>query len=140
MNTDTIQLRDADVYPDEQVLKETLGKAYNAYCALLDIFADNEMSYEWRYYKDGNAWLCKVQKKKRTIIWMSAWKGFMKATVYFPERSMENVYSLTVNDVVKESLKEAVAVGKSNACVFKIRNKKMLKDFNTVMQFKMTAK
>ena len=78
-----IELYDKLVYPDEQVLKSILGKSYNAYYELLKLYDDNEMEYEWRYYKDGKAWLCKVQKKRRTIVWMSAWKGYMQATVYF---------------------------------------------------------
>lgn len=139
-NESTLQLRNAEAYPDEQVLKEILGRAYTAFYELLNLFENNEMTYEWRYYNDGKAWLCKVQKKKRTIIWMSVWKGFIKATIYFPERHMESVYSLPVSDATKEMLKGAAAVGKSNACVFEIRNKKILKDFNTVMQYKITAK
>lgn len=139
-NTHTIQLKDADIYPDDEILKTILGRAYAAYRALLDLFETNAMTHEWRYYRDGNAWLCKVQKKKRTIIWMSVWKGFVKATIYFPDRFMESVYSLAVSDATKENLKEAAAVGKSNTCVFTIRNKKILKDFEEVMQFKISAK
>lgn len=60
-----IELKDENVYPDEGVLRSVLGKAYDAYANLLDLFNQNEMVYEWRYYHDGKAWLCKVQKKKK---------------------------------------------------------------------------
>ena len=139
-NINAIQLRDADVYPDDEVLKATLGRAYSSYRALLGLFAENEMTREWRFYRDGKAWLCKVQKKKRTIVWMSAWKGFIKAVIYFPERYMERVYSIDLSDATKENLKQAAAVGKSRACVFEIRNKKILKDFDKVIQFKISTK
>jgi hypothetical protein len=65
------ELNDESVYPDEEILKAILGRSYNAYCILLRLYDDNEMEYTWRYYRDGKAWLCKVQKKKRTIVWMS---------------------------------------------------------------------
>ena len=65
----TIELKDESVYPEEQVLKSILGESYNAYCELLKLYDDNNMVYEWRYYKDGKAWLCKVQLKKKTIVW-----------------------------------------------------------------------
>ena len=81
-----IELRDENIYPDEKILESILGESYEAYEKLLGLFDRNEMTHEWRYYRDGKAWLCKVQRKKRTIVWMSAWKGFMQAVVYFPEK------------------------------------------------------
>jgi hypothetical protein len=69
-----IELRDESIYPDEKVLRSVLGKSYESYAMLLEIYNMNELISEWRYYHDGKAWLCKVQKKKRTIVWMSAWK------------------------------------------------------------------
>lgn len=59
------------------------------------------MEYTWRYYKDGKAWLCKVQKKRRTIVWMSAWKGYMQATVYVPGKFIEDIYSLDISEGMK---------------------------------------
>ncbi|MBI9105171.1 MAG: DUF3788 family protein [Spirochaetales bacterium] len=76
-----IELRDENIYPDENVLCKILDESYESYTKLLELFGNNDMNYEWRYYHDGKAWLCKVQKKKRTIVWMSAWKGYMKATL-----------------------------------------------------------
>jgi len=52
-----IQLGDESVYPDEAVLKGVLGRSYRAYCALLELFDQNGMTPEWRYYRDGKAWL-----------------------------------------------------------------------------------
>jgi len=76
----TIELRDENIYPDDKVLGRILGESFESYVRLLKLFEHNGMSCEWRYYQDGKAWLCKVQKKKRTIVWMSAWKGFMQGT------------------------------------------------------------
>jgi len=136
----TVQLGDESVFPDEVVLKGVLGRSYRAYCALLDLFDRNEMSHAWRYYRDGKAWLCKVQKKDRTIIWMSAWKGFMKATVYVPLKHMDGVYALPVSGETKERFQATKNVGQSKPCIFEVRNQKVLKDLNTVMQFKIRAR
>ncbi len=81
-----IQLADEAIFPERNVLQDVLGDSYQAYESLLRIFDAHGMSHEWRYYKDGKSWLCKVQKKARTIVWMSAWKGFLKAAIYIPER------------------------------------------------------
>lgn len=135
-----IQLNDESVFPDEQVLKTTLGESYDAYCELLKLFDDNGMEYGWRYYKDGKAWLCKVQKKTRTIVWMSAWKGHMRATVYLPEKYIDEIYALDISEEMKGKFKKTKNVGKSKPCIFEIRNKDVLEDFNKVMQFKILAK
>lgn len=50
-----IELRDESVYPNENLLKIILVGSYNAYCTLLKMYDDNEMKYEWRYYRDGKA-------------------------------------------------------------------------------------
>lgn len=134
------ELTDESVYPDEHLLKAVLGKSYKAYQKLLKLYDDNEMVYEWRYYKDGKAWLCKVQKKKRTIVWMSAWKGYMKAALYIPLRYIDDIYALDLSEETKEKIGDTKNVGKSKPCIFEIRNQKILSDFNKVMQFKITAR
>lgn len=89
---------------------------------------------------DGKAWLCKVQKKKKTIVWMSAWKGFIKAAVYIPERLLDQVYELPVSHETKERIRATKNVGKSKPCIFDIRNQKVLTDLEKVMLFKIQAK
>ena len=135
-----IELNDEKIYPDETVLKNVLGRSYAAYADLLTLFENNQMTYEWRYYKDGKAWLCKVQQKKRTIVWMSAWKGYMKATIYFPVKYLEDIQKLNLSTDRKQVINETKDVGKSKPCMFEIRNKGVLKEFETVMLYKLAMK
>lgn len=137
---DTIELKDDKIYPDENVLQSVLKKAYESYKTLLGLFAENEMTYEWRYYRDGKAWLCKVQKKKRTIIWISAWNGFMKATIYFPEKYAEKIYDLDIGEELKEKIRQTKKAGKSTPCTFEIRDNKILSVFEKVMKLKIECK
>ena len=135
-----LELTDESVYPDEKILKPILGRSYSAYLQLLKLYNENGMVYEWRYYKDGKAWLCKVQLKKKTIVWMSAWKGYMQAGIYFPARLLNEILSLDISEETREKIKKTKNVGKSKPCIFEIRNKKALTDFEKVMKFKMIAK
>ena len=135
-----IELTDESTYPDETVLKKVLGKSYDAYLGLVELFDRNDLNYEWRYYKDGKAWLCKVQKKKRTIVWMSAWKGYMQATVYFPEKYIADIYNLDISTTVKNKIKETKNVGTSKPCIFEVRSTEALEDLEKVMKFKIVAK
>jgi len=136
----SIELRDEKTYPDEKVLQGILGKSYKAYASLIELFNNNEMVHEWRYYRDGKAWLCKVQKKKRTIVWMSAWKGYMQAAIYFPQKYMQKLSDLDISDEVKNKIRATKNVGKSKPCIFEIRDRKILKDLEKVMMLKIDCK
>ena len=136
----TIELTDEDTFPNESVLKKVLGRSYTAYLELLKLYDNYELAYEWRYYRDGKAWLCKVQKKKRTIVWMSAWKGYMQAAIYLPERYIDDIIKLSISDDTKNKIMKTKNVGKSKPCIFEIKNKKVLGDLEKVMKFKILTK
>jgi hypothetical protein len=125
----SIVLNDKEKYPDEAVLSLVLKESFNAYKKLLELFDENNLSYEWIYYKDVKAWLCKVQKKKRTIVWMSAWDSFIQSTIYFPEKYIDKVFELNINDIIKEKFTSTKNVGKSKPCIFEIKDEKILMDF-----------
>lgn len=131
-----LELRDELIYPDDKVLESIIGESYPYYLMLLDLFSKYEMKHEWRYYHDGKAWLCKVQRKKKTIIWMSAWPGYMQATVYVPEDRLQEVYDLEISEAAKNRIRTAKKVGKSQPCIFEIRNEMIVKDLEKVMILK----
>jgi len=135
-----VELRDEHIYPDENVLRMVLDKAYDAYALLLKLFDNNEMLYEWRYYRDGKSWLCKVQKKKRTIVWMSVWKGFLQTAIYFPEKYLDKVYELDISEDVKNKIRSTKNVGKSKPCILEIRDEKILPDLEKIMILKLECK
>ena len=135
-----IELRDMNVYPDEIVLSKVLGQSFAAYMDLLELFQKHQMDYEWRYYNDGKTWLCKVQKKKKTIVWMSAWKDYMQATIYFPMTFLEKVLALDIDEGLKEKIINTKNVGKSKPCIFEVRSSEILIDFEKVMGLKLTCK
>ena len=135
-----IELKDENIYPDETVLRSVLEKAYDAYARLLEFFDQNELVHEWRYYHDGKAWLCKVQKKKKTIVWMSAWKGYMQAVIYFPEKYLDKLYELDLTEETKQKIRSTRNIGKSKPCIFEIRDDTIINDFSKVVHFKIACK
>jgi hypothetical protein len=135
-----LELTDPERYPDDEVLKAVLGVSFGAYQELIALFGRNGMTHEWRYYRDGKAWLCKVQKKKRTIVWMSAWKGYMQASMYFPGKYIDDVCGLDIGEATIAKFKATKNTGTSRACIFEIRDADILADFDKVMQFKIIAK
>ena len=135
-----IELGDENQIPSEEILQAILGDSYPAYRELLTLYAANQMDNSWRYYRDGEAWLNKVQYKKRTIVWMSAWKGYMQATIYIPEKYIEQICALDLSQECIGKIKTTKQVGRSIPCIFEVRNTEVLEDLNKVMQFKIKAK
>lgn len=136
----TPELKDESIYPSDEVLRRILGNAFTNYIGLMDFFSKHDISYEWRYYKDGKAWLCKVQLKKRTIVWMSAWKGYMQATVYFPQKYIEGINETGVSKTTLDRINRTKNTGKSKPCIFKVDDSFSIDDFEKIVLYKIKSK
>lgn len=140
ISVDDLRLRNEHIYPDEKVLQSVLGPSFMVYEKIIDLSEEYKLTLEWKYYRDGKAWLCKFQKKKKTILWISAWDGFIKATFYFPTRIIEQVYDLDISPSQKDLIKSARAIGKTHPCTFELRDGQYLQDFKKVMELKISIK
>lgn len=134
----TVQLRDPNILPNDKVLQALFGRGYPAFLTLLDILREHEISHEWRYYTDGKAWLCKATRKKKTIVWMSARRGCIAATIYVPVAHIEGLYDLDISEETKARIRETKNTGKSKGATFEARNKATLKDFTAVLEYKLS--
>jgi hypothetical protein len=85
-------------------------------------------------------WLCKVTKKTKTVVWMSAVEGFIRATLYFPAKHIDGIYELQLSDSMKEHIRNTKNIGKSKGCTFEVKTKKILKELDIVMQYKLLIK
>lgn len=135
-----VELRDESIYPDDSVLESILNDSFQAYKKLLELYNRYDLNYEWRYYHDGKAWLCKVQKKTKTIVWMSAWKGYMQAAVYFPEKYIDSVCDLNITPEIIEKFRLTKNVGKSRPFIFEVRDESLLNDLEEVLVHKIKCK
>jgi hypothetical protein len=135
-----IELRNEMVYPDDAVLERVLGPSFPAYRRLVALFDSHGLTHDWRFYRDGNAWLCKVQQKTRTIAWMSAWPLFMQTTFYFPEKHAEGVFGLPIREETKAMFRNAKKVGKSTPCTFDIRDESCFGDVEAIIAYKITCR
>jgi hypothetical protein len=136
----TIELRDPEAFPDEDVLKALFGRGHPAYLALLDLLDARGISHEWIYYRDVRAWLCKASRKKKTIIWMCACRGFLRATFYIPAAHIEGLYLLDIAEETRAHIRGTENTGKSKGATFEIRSKAVLKDLEAVLEYKLAIK
>lgn len=133
-------LKDKAVYPSDEVIEKALGGLWPVYESFVRAVTGAEcgLTMDWHYYRDApNAWLCKVVYKKKTVLWLSLWEGFVKTSFYFLDRHMEGLAALGLDEANYTLHKEW---GKMIPLVFDIRCEAQLPDVLKVTAFKKTAK
>ncbi len=136
-------LKDSNVFPSNEVLRDTLGDTiYNVLETFLGTITDEEyaLTPEWRFYNDGKAWLCKFVYKKRTVFWLSIWEGFFRLGFYFTEKHIDGIAALDISEVIREDFSKAKPVGRLLPMILDVKDKDQLKDILTVIRFKKSLK
>ena len=137
---ETQLLKDPMVQPENHVLEDALGKNFKIFSEFEKKITELNLVLEWNYYNDGKYWLCKILNKKKNLCWLSVWNTGFKLTFYFPEKVIDSVYELDIDDEIINAAKEMKSVGKSHPVMFLIKNKKMLTDGLKLLEFKMKLK
>ena len=131
-------LKDPDVLPSAEVLKKVLDKKYQVFKEFITTAESEEFKLipNWRYYKDGKAWFCKITLKKKTIVWLSVWSDCFKVAFYFTEKSGGGIPELRIDDSIKEFYLNHKPIGKLKPIVVEVRRKSQLVDINTLIKYK----
>jgi len=131
-------LKDPDILPTKEVLEKVLGKKYPVFREFMNTVESEELKLmpEWRYYKDGKAWLCKITFRKKTVVWLSVWSDCFKLGLYFTEKSGEGIPGLKIDDSIKEFYLNHKPIGKLKPIVVEVRMKSQLVDINTLIKYK----
>jgi len=123
-------------------LKNGLGRWFSIYDTLTETLSKPpyDISPEWRFYKDGGAWLCKMTRKKKTVFWISAWKQFLKCGFYFTEKSGDGISDLSIDRLLKSSFEKTDPIGKLRPLIIDLTAKKQLDDLYTVASYMISRK
>ncbi len=135
---ETLLLRDKETEPTNEVLGNALGKElFIIYQEIIEVFT-NEFSLEpqWRFYKDGRAWLCKVVYKKKTVLWLSLWENCIKTGFYFTEKTGIGVLELNIDENIKKTFEVAKPIGKLIPLTIDIDQQKQIVDLKEVLRYK----
>lgn len=134
-------LKDPDAFPTAEVLEAELGKLYAVLSALMQTIEaeDFGLEPEWRFYRDGKAWLCKVVLKKKTVAWLSVWSSCIKLAFYFTEKSGKGVPGLDIQHALKEQYRTREPVGKLKPLVVELRRKGQLRDAYALLRYKIST-
>jgi hypothetical protein len=131
-------LTDPEVFPTADVLEKVLGKNWPVFREFICTVESEELKLipNWRYYKDGKAWFCKITLKKKTVVWLSVWSDCYKVVFYFTEKSGGGIPGLRIDDSIKEFYLNHKPIGKLKPIVVEVRSKSQLFDINTLIKYK----
>jgi len=133
-------LKDPLIPPSDEVFKNALGFSYPAFVELTRRVTDSGLALDWRYYKDGKAWLCKVIFKKKTIFWLSVWDKHFKITFYFTEKTGKGLLELDIKTELKEIFNHGKPIGKLIPLTIAIQKKEQINDILEIAEYKKALK
>ena len=139
---ETRLLGDKEVFPSKEVLEKALGKSYLAFHELIETISNEKYAIvsEWRYYKDGKSWLCKVSNKKKTVCWISVWNKFFKVGFYFTEKTRLGINELSIDNKIKEDFNQSKNIGKLIPLVINVSRKEQINDVLKIIEYKKKLK
>jgi hypothetical protein len=139
INMEKKLLQSPEIFPSKEILKQTLGNVYNVLEKFETLLTQEPfvLTFNWHYYTDSKAWLCKVAYKKKTVFWLSVWEGYFKTSFFFLERHLEGIAALQLDENCCKLEKEW---GKMLPLIFNINHKKQFSDLLKVVEFKKKAK
>lgn len=135
-------LIDPDTEPTSAVLEKELGPRFRIYQKLVSTLESEEygVSLEWRYYKDGGAWLCKMARKKKTVFWLSAWKTHLTCGFYFTAKTSQGIAALPIERSIIEAFESAKPIGKLLSLTIDLKLNRQLTDLYQVIRYKIDQK
>jgi hypothetical protein len=126
--------------PTDAVLQLVLGSAFQAYSTLMERTTELDLVPQWNYFKDGGAWLCKVQFKKKTVFWLSVWDNFFRVVFYFTEKTLVGMAELDIEPTLVQQLSQTAPIGKLIPMVFVVQSPEKLDDLLVVANYKKKLK
>ena len=133
-------LQDPEKEPTAAFLRNVLAHhVYELMQALEKTLSSAGVDLEWRYYKDGKAWLGKATFKRKTMAWISAWEHCIKTSFYFTEKTRADVLGLNLNEELKTLFSIAKPVGKLLPLIVELKDETSLHDFIILLDYKKAA-
>jgi hypothetical protein len=139
---DTPILSDKSQFPTDKIIFAHLGKAKTLWAALFQ-YLDKEhadFTREWRYYNDGKSWLMKVQRKKKTVFWLSVLEGSFRTTFYLHEKAGKIVAESKLSQELKEQFRSGKSFGKIRGVRVVYRSRKDLESAKALIAIKLSIK
>ena len=144
-------LRNPDIEPTGEAIAEALGAANDAYIMFIEGLKNHNIQVDWRFYKDGRAWLGKGlhrwttargTPKEATAFWFSIWDGFFRLSIFIPEKARTDALNLSLSDEIKGMIENSRQMGKLKffPLIFDLHSEALFEDIYTLADFRKTIK
>lgn len=135
-------LSDKNQYPTEDIIFSHIGRANTLWISFFEYIHSNHTDFteEWRYYNDGKSWLMKVQRKAKTVFWLSIIKNAFRITFYFTERAEEAIFKSSISDELKAQFRDGRSYGKIKGITIVFKKKKDIEYAKSLIAIKLSLK
>lgn len=123
-----VALRNELVPVDDAVLAACLGASMPAFLALRGRMEAVGNSVSWRWYRDGSAWLGRVERGAKLLAWLAARDGLFSVTVYAPASRVGELAAAGLSSAALARIEAARNIGATRPCVFPVRGADDLAD------------
>lgn len=85
---DSLLLTDKSVTPTEEIISSQIGKNYILWKKLMHSIHEQyeDISMEWKNYRDSKCWLMPVIKKKKSLCWISLANNTARVSFWFGKK------------------------------------------------------
>lgn len=135
-------LSDKNQFPTEEIIFSHIGKSKQLWNSFFEYIHSNhqDFSEEWRYYNDGKSWLMKVQRKAKTVFWLSIIKNAFRITFYFTDRASRPISESNISDELKTQFRDGKSYGKIKGITIIFKKKKDLDYAKSLITIKLSLK
>ena len=119
-SNEKFQLREREIIPTDEVLKQVLCDSFATYEAFCDALPNLSIEQEWQWYTPYKAWFAKGQyrwitsrgtKKEKTLYWLHVYDEYFCVAVWFKEKNRMEVINSNVSEKVKHMILDAKTMG-----------------------------
>ena len=119
-NNEKLRLREREVLPTSEVLKQVLGDSYVTYETFRDALAGLNIEQEWQWYTPYKAWFAKGQyrwttprgvMKEKTLYWLHVFEGYFSVAIWFKEKNRMEALNANVSEKAKHMILDAKTMG-----------------------------
>jgi len=146
-NSEKLWLRDPEVIPSDELLRQTLGDSYTAYETLQEALPGLKMEQKWQWYTPHKAWFAKGQhfwttprgtKKEKNLYWLHVYEAAFSVAVWFKEKNRGELLQSNVNETTKQMIRDAETYGKMPTfpVIFNIITSELPSDIYTLIDCK----
>jgi len=135
-------LWDKNLYPSDEVIFSHIGKSKQLWIALFEYIHSNhaDFSEEWRYYNDGKSWLMKVQRKSKTVFWLSLFEKTFRISFYYTDRAEKAILESDISEELKNAFVNGKSYGRLRGMTIVFKKKKDIEYAKTLIGIKLSVK